>query len=57
MVAAALMGWMPTLNDGTTVRNWFDQGRSSPWVAKSSGDRPRRVRREGGAAPRRTAPS
>ena len=35
MVAASLMGWVLTLNDGTTVRNWLVRS-TSPWLVKSS---------------------
>ena len=35
MVAASLIGWVLTLNDGTTVRNWFVRS-TSPWLTKSS---------------------
>ena len=35
MVAASLIGWMPTLNEGTTVRSWFARS-VEPWAAKSS---------------------
>ena len=34
MVAASLIGCVLTLNDGTTVRNWFVRS-MSPWLAKS----------------------
>ena len=33
-VAASLMGWVLTLNDGTTVRNWLVRS-TSPWLTKS----------------------
>ena len=35
MVAASLIGWILTLNEGTTVRNWFVRS-TSPWLTKSS---------------------
>ena len=35
MVAASLIGWMLTLNEGTTARNWFARS-AEPWDAKSS---------------------
>ena len=35
MVAASLIGWMLTLNEGTTVRNWLARS-VVPWAAKSS---------------------
>ena len=35
MVAASLIGWMLTLNDGTTVRNWFARS-VLPCAMKSS---------------------
>ena len=34
MVAASLMGWVLTLKDGTTVRNWLVRS-TSPWLTKS----------------------
>ena len=35
IVAASLIGWMLTLNEGTTVRNWLARS-VLPWLMKSS---------------------